>query len=203
MSQARAQVEAIIAFQNAYELDWDDVEVTRESLWVSGRNVPGHLPDMEFETSATREDAIYHIMDILGSDDEHTDSEIDGVRAEFWNGADVVYFKGMAYCVTENTEIDREILESANGYDEQDDVLTAMQDNVLDIEYRSGWSSDSENMGEWVECRILLCCGGPTVWVEYDRESNTVSIDSSEGEYFMNSEEHEACRWYCAMMASE
>lgn len=67
------------------------------------------------------------------------------------------------YAMSEDDFKELEELETQSaGYDDQDAVLTAIQEDPLDISVRSGWA----NVGDELtpdEFMILLCTGGPAV----------------------------------------
>lgn len=75
----------------------------------------------------------------------------------------------------------RELTEQATGCESQDEALERLENNPLEIEFRSGWESSRYELTP-SEFSILLCTGGPAVrirgeldhhgypsraWVEY------------------------------------
>ena len=57
-------------------------------------------------------------------------------------------------------------------FQSEDDLREAIDTNALSIEFRSGWSSDREDL-EPEEVRVVLCTGGPHVEIVADFDSRT------------------------------
>ena len=58
----------------------------------------------------------------------------------------------------------QELTEQADGCDSQDEALGRLEDNPLDIQFRSDWESYTSDLTP-SEFSILLCTGGPAVRV--------------------------------------
>lgn len=69
--------------------------------------------------------------------------------------------EGAAMDPDELDELD-ELLNAAGDYEDQEDAERALLEDPLDISFRSGWTSDKEDMTP-EEFQILLCTGGPAV----------------------------------------
>ena len=66
-------------------------------------------------------------------------------------------------------------LEAAAGdYADEDEARTALLDNALDVQVRSGWTATGQQLvpGEFM---LLLCTGGPAVRIVGELEDGTVT----------------------------
>lgn len=70
--------------------------------------------------------------------------------------------KALAEWRAEYAEELAELEEAANGCKDADEARERIQEDALDVQYRSGWHNVGETL-EAAEFSILLCTGGPAV----------------------------------------
>lgn len=85
------------------------------------------------------------------------------------------------HCEDEDLDTLQELTEQSDGFDSRDEVLESLEENPLEIQFRSDWESSRDELSP-SEFAILLCTGGPAVrirgyldnhgnpsnaWVEY------------------------------------
>jgi hypothetical protein len=58
-----------------------------------------------------------------------------------------------------------ELEENAAGYTNREEVLDDIESDPLSVEVRDDWRSPSDDSGDPVEFKILLCWGGPAVQI--------------------------------------
>ena len=64
-----------------------------------------------------------------------------------------------------------ELTEQAAGCSDADEALERLEENPLEIQYRSGWESDTSDLTPH-EFSILLCTGGPAVRIRGELDHN-------------------------------
>lgn len=65
----------------------------------------------------------------------------------------------------------QELTEQAAGCESQDEALERLEENPLEVLYRSDWESDASDLTP-TEFAILLCTGGPAVRIRGNLDNN-------------------------------
>lgn len=75
------------------------------------------------------------------------------------------------YCEEEDHDTLQELIEQAADCSDADEALEKLQENPLEIQFRSAWESDTSDLTP-SEFAILLCTGGPAVRIRGELDHN-------------------------------
>lgn len=75
------------------------------------------------------------------------------------------------HCEDEDLETLQELTEQAADCESQDEALERLVENPHDIQFRSGWESDKDELSP-SEFSITLCTGGPAVRIRGELDHN-------------------------------